>query len=338
MKKVMIPLVMLLLAAGPTDLFAMKQTKKHHKKTDRVENAKRNGKKKKKIQFIEANGVKIPERSIKEQTAETLIPLFIGLHSQVTVATPKEEGQKIFKHTRAIRDRLTEIFGDKKTTNEAVDGIADDFTDEETHMNAFWQCETVEEITDPQKIYLGYLAGNTSVWKYNIYENMKNKNQLCEKYGGQIAAEESSLKALTDQICEMQKKAQEQREKIKKLNTTKNIHESKLKNAEGYSSEIVDYLDEQIEDTIGFIETYKDNLEKLDLESSELRNKKTDAKVFTAQISKIKEEKEALQKKKAKAEITQKELTEALDHVNQYLPKAREEGSLGRRLLWGKSF
>ncbi len=347
MKRVMTSLILLLLSAGSQDLYAMKHNKKKHRKKPQHVGAQNNseikGKNARKkttlIGFIQSGDIKIPETSISEQPVEVLEPLFKALHSSVTVATPKKEAQTTYAHTRAILDELSKKRGDKKKAKEGLQGFADDFSDDEKNMKALWQFDSKEDIADPTKIYLGIMAGSTSPWKNHVYEYMKNKNQLCEKYDTQIVARESTLKDLNDQIVSLQKKAQEEHEHIQALTLTKEHHETKLKSAEIYSADLVDYLTGQIEETVGLIENYDSDLDKLDLQSSQLRkNKNTDVKNFNEQTSKNNLEKGNILTKKKEAETILKQLNVALEHVNQNLPKARDGGSFGRRYVWGKSF
>jgi len=339
-------LIIFVLAIGSRDLLAMERKKNNRNKPQPVEAKNNPGKKRKNARkkihdqqnYVKGNGIKILETDIDKQTSEQLIPLFKGLHSSVSITTPKEEAQKKYRHSRLVYDALTKIYGDKKKTKEALDGVADDFSDEETHMKALWEYKSNEEIADPSAVYLGLMYGYTSAWKHNVYEEMKNKHLLHEKNNELIAAEELELKSLGDQIAELQKQAETKREKVKTLNATKEHFESKLVTAEEYSRELGEDLATQIKETVGLIANLDHDLESLEARSSQLRKINSAVVEFNALITKNKEDKESLLKQKASAELRKKKLTEALEHINQYLPKARSEGSIGRRYVWGKSF
>lgn len=290
-----------------------------------------------KKKYIKAAGLKVRKDLLVDQDPGILAALFINLHSSTNIETPKKKGKRQLSNLREIYDTLTQKVGDKKKAKEALMGTADDFSDEENHLSAIWNAETEESVAYPTTT--GFLIKETSsVWKAHVYEEIKNKTKISEKYCNFITEEEQTLSDLQNKIVELQREAEERRSAIKNLNSTKAHYQKKLEAAEQYSQNLIDFLSNQIDDISAAIENCDNDLQRLKDRANKLRNDENAVQDFNEQISKNKNEQNELIKEKETLIERKKRVIAGFDHVNEYLPKAYTPGSFGRQYVWGKNY
>jgi predicted component of type VI protein secretion system len=260
------------------------------------------------------------------QKPEFLIDLYKGLYASITFDTPKLIGQKKCSQRRAIFDVLN-IYGNAKAV---VDGMAADLTDDENNLNEYWNCESHEDLADPTAVYLGILAGTTSHWKNCVYEKIKRDLPLINETKDEIEGEERAIALL-------QKQLENRQNRVRRLNQTLETFEKKLESADNISTNLIEDLTRDIEDLLNTMNDFDATLAKFEIQASEIRNNKAlDAKSFNAKMNAIKEEKDTIIKAKKEAGDKKVKLEESLKHVSEHYAKVREDGSLGRRYIWGK--